>query len=319
MVIHIQLYMMKDMVNKKNNVSVPCVSVIVPMYNVEQYLSACLDSLIQQTWSNIEIICVNDGSPDNSVAIVREYMQRDERIRLIEQENGGLSAARNSGLDQAKGKYIQFLDADDILLLGKIEKQVAFLEQTQADVCVCHHSMFTDSPDNIWENEFSSSTFDLTKEGFLYNWGKTFVIAIHAGLFRMDFLHKYNLFFEERVRALEDWLFWTNLVYHGAKFCELPDKLALYRVHESSMTKDKSYMQRNRVLAFLRMYEFLPEEDKQEFLQRGTDNLVQFFAKSNRNKVAEQKADSIDYKFGSIVLKPFHKLSSLLKRIYRKI
>lgn len=301
------------MLNRIDNNPSPLVSIIVPIYNVEQYLPACLDSLVNQTLQDIEIICVNDGSTDNSASVVRDYMQQDARIRLIEQDNQGLSAARNAGIRNANGKYLQFLDADDILLPDKLTKQVQELEQTNADVCVCHHSMFTDTPNTVWENELSNAEYCLTKEGFLYNWGDSFVIAIHSGLFRKAFLMNNKLQFEERVRACEDWLFWTHLALHRATFGEIPDKLALYRVHDLSMTKDKSYMQSNRVKAYFCMYESLAEQDKQEFLQCGTDNLVQFFAKTNRNKIAEQRACSIDYKFGSMVLKPLHMLSAFIK------
>ncbi len=296
----------------------PLISIIVPIYNVEAYLPACLDSLLRQTLQDIEIICVNDGSPDNSAAIVRRYMQTDPRILLIEQPNNGLSGARNTGLHHAKGKYIQFLDADDLLLPNKLEMQVAQIEQQQADVCVCHHSMFTDTPAQIWENEMSQSVYNLTPKGFLYDWGWTFVIAIHSGLFRADFLRQNAISFDENVRACEDWLFWTSLAYHGAIFCEISDKLALYRVHVSSMTQNTSHMQSNRVRAFVRMYESLPEQDRVEFLLRGTENLVRFFANSNRNIQAEQRANSVDYRFGAVVLKPLHTLSSFLKKIYRK-
>ncbi len=105
------------------NASMPLVSIIVPIYNVEQYLAECLDSLVNQTLKDIEIICVNDGSPDNSADIVREYIQADSRIKLIEQENRGLSGARNTGLKVAKGEYVYFMDSDD------------WLESDAMDIC----------------------------------------------------------------------------------------------------------------------------------------------------------------------------------------
>ena len=86
------------------------VSVIVPVYNVEKYLHKCLDSIINQTYRNLEIILVDDGSPDNCGAICDEYAQKDSRIKVIHQKNGGLSAARNTGLDCAVGEYISFVD-----------------------------------------------------------------------------------------------------------------------------------------------------------------------------------------------------------------
>lgn len=94
------------------NVS-PKFSIIIPIYNVEDYLSKCLDSVIEQTLMDIEIICVNDGSKDKSLNILQQYSNNDNRIRIISKENGGLSSARNAGLKVAKGDYICFLDSDD--------------------------------------------------------------------------------------------------------------------------------------------------------------------------------------------------------------
>ena len=89
------------------------VSIIVPVYNIEKYLAKCLDSLINQTLEDIEIICVNDGSTDNSAEILNEYAQKDCRIKIINQDNAGLSAARNTGINAANGEYIGYVDSDD--------------------------------------------------------------------------------------------------------------------------------------------------------------------------------------------------------------
>ena len=296
------------------NPAVPLVSVIVPIYNGEEYIVECLDSLLKQTYENIEVLCLDDGSIDNSAIIVSQYVLIDSRFVLYECSHRGVSATRNEGMRLAKGKYIQFLDADDILLPTKIEKQVTMLENTQADVCVCHHTMFTDSPENTWDNEFTMASYDLSKEGFLYKWGSPFLVAIHSGLFKLSFLKDKLIYFREDLLAYEDWFVWTELVYHGAYFIENSDISALYRVHEFSATRNKELMQRNRIIAFLRMYEFLPEQDKIEFLQRGANSLVHFFAKVNSNKLLEQKVNSIDYRLGAAILKPVHKLSSFIKK-----
>lgn len=97
------------------------ISIVVPVYNVEEYLRECVDSVLQQTYGDFEIILVNDGSTDSSPAICAEYAQRDGRVRLIHQENQGLSAARNTGIDAARGEYLLFLDSDDYLPEGTLE------------------------------------------------------------------------------------------------------------------------------------------------------------------------------------------------------
>ena len=98
------------------------ISIIVPVYNVEQYVKCCVESIIQQTYKNLEIILVNDGSTDNSGYICDDLAKNDNRLRVIHQENKGLSAARNSGMSIAKGKYIGFVDSDDYINVRMYEK-----------------------------------------------------------------------------------------------------------------------------------------------------------------------------------------------------
>ncbi len=105
----------------------PLISVIVPIYNVEAYLPQCLDSIVGQTYPHLEIILVNDGSPDNSLAICEDYASRDERIRVVSRPNGGLSAARNTGLELVTGQYVSFVDSDDWLELDTYERCVEAL------------------------------------------------------------------------------------------------------------------------------------------------------------------------------------------------
>ena len=112
------------------------VSIIVPVYNIEKYLAKCLDSLINQTLKEIEIICVNDGSTDNSAEILNEYAQKDSRIRIINQENTGLSAARNTGINNANGEYIGYVDSDDWVDLNFYENLYNAAKENDADIAV---------------------------------------------------------------------------------------------------------------------------------------------------------------------------------------
>ena len=108
----------------------PLISVIIPVYKVEQYLPVCLDSMLEQTYRNFELILVNDGSPDNSWQIMQEYAEKDARVRIFRKENGGVSSARNFGLEQAKGSYIGFVDSDDAVL-------PQYLEWLYEALCTC--------------------------------------------------------------------------------------------------------------------------------------------------------------------------------------
>ena len=113
----------------------PLVSIIVPAYNVEKYIACCLDSILQQTYNNIEIIIVNDGSTDHTLEVALQYQKRDTRITLIDQQNSGVSESRNTALKYAKGDYILFVDADDWIDINTIQICIEQAETEHADVC----------------------------------------------------------------------------------------------------------------------------------------------------------------------------------------
>lgn len=114
----------------------PSITIIVPVYNVEQYLRQCMDSILNQTYQEIEVLLVNDGSTDASDEICREYAERDNRIRYFVKENGGLSDARNYALDRATGEYVTFVDSDDFLMEQALEKLYATSLLGESDLVV---------------------------------------------------------------------------------------------------------------------------------------------------------------------------------------
>ena len=120
----------------------PKVSVIIPVYNVEKYLCQCLDSIVDQTLSDIEIICIDDGSTDGSYAILQEYAQKDARIVVLQQKNAGAGTARNFGLQIAKGEYLSILDSDDYFESDMLEKAYLQCEKDSADFCVFRSDRF---------------------------------------------------------------------------------------------------------------------------------------------------------------------------------
>ncbi len=122
------------------------ISIIVPIYNVEKYLIRCIESIINQTYKTIEIILVDDGSTDNSSKICDEYKNKDKRIKVIHKKNGGLSSARNVGLDIAKGKYIGFVDSDDYISPNMYEMMYNNLIKTSGDIIICNFSYFKKEP-----------------------------------------------------------------------------------------------------------------------------------------------------------------------------
>lgn len=130
------------------------VSVIVPVYNVEMYLEECIKSIINQTYKDIEIILINDGSSDDSYKICEKYAKKDKRIILISGDNNGVSQARNKGIDISKGKFISFVDSDDYIEPNMIESLVKNIEEHECDIAICGYKMiFNDGSSKLSDNE----------------------------------------------------------------------------------------------------------------------------------------------------------------------
>ena len=215
------------------NASMPLVSIIVPIYNVEQYLVECLDSLVNQTLRDIEIICVNDGSPDRCADIVRDYMLRDERILLIEQENKGLSGARNAGLKLAKGEYVYFMDSDDWLEHDAMEMCYQAATRDNVDVVLFDALSFVDGVENC--SEGMQNDYDRSKRlQFYANQAmpakQLFKQMVQSGamrppvwlnFIRLDLLVKNDLNFEEGL-IHEDELFTPQLYALASTMMYIP-------------------------------------------------------------------------------------------------
>jgi len=116
----------------------PLVSIIIPIYNVEQYLERCLESIYNQTYKNIEVLLINDGSPDQSYKIAKAFAEKDLRFKYYEKDNGGLSSARNFGIDRCSGEYISFVDSDDWVEEDFIDRLVEASQRSQSDIAICN-------------------------------------------------------------------------------------------------------------------------------------------------------------------------------------
>ena len=193
------------------------ISIIVPIYNVEKYLRMCLDSIEQQTYSNIEVLLINDGSPDASGEICQEYVARDSRFHYFEKENGGLSDARNYGIERSNGKYITFVDSDDWLELTYVEDLYQAAIRNDADTVVSHFTIYNESDRNyyvhIWDDYYEKTYTgeelvlelpSLESEGYVFttSWGILFNqklfnnIRFPKGKVIEDSRTNYKLFFK---------------------------------------------------------------------------------------------------------------------------
>lgn len=210
------------------------VSIIVPCYNVASYVDACMDSLVNQTLEDIEIICVNDGSTDDTPALLHAWGARDSRVRVIDRENGGLSAARNTGMDMAGGEYIGFVDPDDYVEHSMYERLLEEACRHEADVTACGYTGFSDRDGTVldewtWspapgvEEDVQASVFHPDAV-----WKRMFPVAWNK-LYKRDFLEKNTLRFEPSFRQGEDDAFWMLLLAHASRLAVISDRLYWYR------------------------------------------------------------------------------------------
>lgn len=209
------------------------ISIIIPVYNVEKYLHECLDSIINQTFTDIEIICVDDGSTDKSSEILEEYEQKDKRFTVISQPNKGVSAARNRGMQQAKGKYIMFVDSDDYIASNACELIYNSAEEKRCDILLFPHYNFSASTcrddgrllDLYITLKDNTTTFKEYSDEFLLTPSET-----HSKLYKTDFLRKYNLHWETQIQYCEDRIFYINALIHAKAISILYKHLYYYRI-----------------------------------------------------------------------------------------
>lgn len=162
----------------------PIISIIVPVYNVEEYLQRCIDSILNQSFKNFELILVNDGSTDNSLKICKEYLLNDPRVKIINKENGGLSSARNAGINIAKGRYIGFVDSDDWINKEMYKILYELCEKNNSDIAECRYTVTTGNEMNldnssnlitILNNEEAiKSLYTNTSYGSVVSWNKLY-------------------------------------------------------------------------------------------------------------------------------------------------
>lgn len=214
------------------------VSIIVPVYNMMEYLQKCVDSLIGQSYKNIEIILVNDGSTDDSGALCDELAKKDSRIRVIYKSNGGLSSARNAGLDIAQGDYISFVDSDDFLNTATIEKMAQCMQTYDCDI-VCVKSNIIDSKGNI-THTFSNNTNQVeilkSKQYIQGICEKRLSESVCDKLFTREMLE--NRRFEDG-RLNEDFFFLSKLLLHGKNIALIDFAGYNYFKHEGTITSDR--------------------------------------------------------------------------------
>ena len=213
----------------------PGITTIIPCYQAEKTIRETLESLRAQSFQDWECIVIDDGSTDSSSAIVESLAKKDSRIKFLQQENAGPSKARNAGLKQAGGKYIHFLDSDDVIQASAYQQFLsAFENHPEADVIYCGWKN-TSEPGEIYSqvDPLNQLTFEILARKNQF--------AIHSIMTKKEALDEVG-YFDEKLRAVEDWDLWLRLSRIGKKFYPIQSSLASYRRMPGTLSKDSMQM-----------------------------------------------------------------------------
>lgn len=267
------------------------VSIIMPAYNAEKYISASIESVMNQTYKLWELIIINDGSTDDTGEIIKSYVRQDPRIKYIEKENGGQSRARNKGITEAKYDYIAFLDADDIWLPDKLEIQVKYLSETKADLIFSQGFI-------VLENNFSDrKPFDtpfhtsLTGMEIFPGLIQSNFIPILSVVAKKEKLFQAGLFIEDRIA--EDYHLWLAMAKDGATFLSIKERLFLYRIHSDSASANFPRLKRDEIFTVKKFHKFagLPDRLLTKRIGHLYNHLIKYYIKNGDREAAFQTID----------------------------
>ena len=209
------------------------ISVILPVYNAEKYLKEAILSILNQSYSNFELIILNDGSKDSSMAIINKFKLIDSRIRVIDRENKGLVYTLNEGLVIANGEFIARMDADDICLPNRFESQIMLMKDNKLDICGCHYFLINEegSIDGL-------NLVPISHELCILSLSSKVPFAHPSVMIKKDFLDKKNIQYgQSQYKIAEDFDLWLRMFKEGAVFGNVNDVLFKYRVIAQSLSK----------------------------------------------------------------------------------
>lgn len=248
------------------------VSVIVPVYNGEKYLENCINSILSQTYRELEIIIINDGSRDNTSKIARRLVIKNKRIIYIEQENKGVSYTRNKGIDLAKGEFITFIDADDSIEINYIELLVNKMKIDNLDLATCGYidiSIYGD----IKLNDFYKSNSILDRNEFIRCIFKGVGGTLWGKIFRSELINKNNIRMNHNIFMCEDMLFVLKYAMKCNSFGAVEESLYNYnRKNEDSISSRINFNYFNNLIEVIKEIEFILE--KNEFDKQFIDSIL---------------------------------------------
>lgn len=220
----------------------PQISIIVPVYKAEKTIRKCVNSILNQTFSDFELLLINDGSPDNSGAICDEIATTDPRIKVIHQENRGVSAARNAGLDAARGKYLMFCDSDDYVLENWCEHLYRIMEQGSIHLAACDVELLLDGAEPSIKEETPCKI--IPREEFVNMASHISLFEVWNKIFIKDVIDAHHLRFDENLSRCEDAMFvlrYLQLIGKNDRLCYGSPVLYFYCVESTQSSLSKKY------------------------------------------------------------------------------
>lgn len=283
------------------------ISAIIPIYNTSLYLSKCIDSILEQTYPDFEIICIDDGSTDTSLQICKQYADKNENIRVYQQSNQGVAAARNLGLKHATGEYVSFVDSDDWLEPDMYEKLVRSAEENKSDVVVTNIFMVDESGKKEARNNLDRvpEVFDnmkLVQYAFEREAHKSITAWVWNKLFRRDYIAKRQILFDKKLMIGEDVEFLVRLLMEECvvSYCNEP----LYNHYARKNSLSKEFIPRkydDRLKAYEKSIDVLERNGVENsaiiwlknFYCFHAANYVEMAIKNNQIELAREKKQAI--------------------------
>ena len=213
------------------------VSIIAPVYNVEKYIDRCVSSIVGQTYGNWELILVDDGSPDNSGLLCDKLAQSDQRIRVIHKKNGGVSSARNEGLNQAHGEWVMFVDSDDWMTPDCVEKSLQYIVRNKLDVL--QFNFFITDDNGVIAKEGYSNPNSFSLEDYVRE--KLVGVNVWQGIYRRSVIEDNHVRFNTEMKYAEDGVFVCEVLSHSKRIMHVEDALYFYYYNNESVMRCKAF------------------------------------------------------------------------------
>lgn len=294
------------------------VTIIVPIYGVEKYLSECIESLICQTYANLQILLIDDESPDRCPEICDQYAKQDARIQVIHKKNGGAASARNVGLDNMIGDYVCFVDSDDYVVPNFVQRLLEQIEKYQADIATCaFQSIYLSRREqNGFEKDFEIYDTQEYLRRFLVDWS----CALACNKIFSSHLLK-NIRYEEG-RKIDDEFFTYKIVMKAQKIVQFNEFLYMYRMRASSVmnaasTEEKRF--HDQIEFIENRYQVIKEYPNLRscFMEHMADNYIQFFRSDRLNmEIAKYIKECIRKHWSDFLFVPYKKNLKIWIMVY---